>query len=100
MKTPHSFSLIERGALSRKEWPGSGDPISIQEFKSFFLKMREGVGRFYAKPKKTGVDDKNEDQLIKKATHIAVKMADYADKLVQSDEEWMKKEESRRPLGL
>jgi hypothetical protein len=29
---------------------------SIQEFKSFFLKIREGVGRFYVKPKKTGVD--------------------------------------------
>ena len=46
------------------------------------------------------VDDKNEDQLIKKATHIAIKMADYTDKLVESDEEWMKKEESRKPLGL
>jgi len=32
--------------------------------------------------------------------HTAVKMADYADKHIQSDEEWMKKEESRRPLGL
>jgi hypothetical protein len=29
---------------------------SIQEFKSFFIKIREGVERFYAKPKKTGVD--------------------------------------------
>jgi hypothetical protein len=29
---------------------------SIQEFKSFFLKIREGVGRFYVKPKKAGVD--------------------------------------------
>jgi len=29
---------------------------SIQEFKSFFLKIREGVGRFYVKPKKTSVD--------------------------------------------
>ena len=46
------------------------------------------------------IDDKNEEQFIKKATHIAVKMADYADKLIQSDEEWMKKEESRKPLGL
>ena len=30
--------------------------IQFKEFKSFFLKMREGFGRFYAKPKKTGVD--------------------------------------------
>jgi hypothetical protein len=46
------------------------------------------------------VDDKNEDQFIKKSTHIAIKMADYADKLIQSDEEWMKKEESLRPVRL
>jgi hypothetical protein len=46
------------------------------------------------------VDDKNEDQLIRKATHIAIKMADYADRLIQSDEEWMKKEDSLRPVRL
>ncbi len=36
--------------------------------------------------------EENEDRIIKKAAHIAVKMADYTDKLVQSDEEWMKQD--------
>jgi len=38
------------------------------------------------------VTDENEDRFIKRAAHIAVKMADYTDKIVQSDEEWMKQE--------
>jgi len=38
------------------------------------------------------VTPENEDAYIKRATHIAVKMADYTDKLVKSDEEWMKQE--------
>jgi hypothetical protein len=38
------------------------------------------------------VTDENEDQLIRKATHIAVKMADYTDRIVKSDEEWMKQD--------
>ena len=74
--------------------------------KFFNLQHSESVvadmaSRIYAAFIQTNkVDDNNEDQYIKKAIHTAVKMADYVDKLIQSDEEWMKKEESRRPLGL
>ena len=72
--------------------------FNMQHSESVVAEMASRI--FAAYIQANGVDDKNEDQLIKKAIHIAVKMADYADKLVQSDEEWMKKEESRRPLGL
>jgi hypothetical protein len=63
--------------------------------------IAEMASRIYAAFIQTNkVADNNEDQYIKKAVHTAAKMADYTDKLIESDEEWMKKEESRRPLGL
>ena len=40
------------------------------------------------------VNDGNENEYIKKATHIAIKMADYTDNIVKSDEEWIQEKES------
>jgi predicted transcriptional regulator len=72
--------------------------FNMQHSESVVAEMASRIFSAYIQTNQ--VDAQNEDQLMKKATHIAIKMADYADKLIQSDEEWMKKEESRRPLGL
>ena len=44
------------------------------------------------------VNDDNENETIKKAAHIAIKMAGYVDRVVKSDEEWMKEEETSTPI--
>ena len=72
--------------------------FNMQHSESVIAEMASRIFSAYIQANQ--VDTQNEDQLMKKATHIAKKMADYADKLVQSDEEWMKKEEPRKPFGL
>ncbi len=44
------------------------------------------------------VNDDNEDEFIKKATHIAIRMAEYTDNIIKSDDEWLKKEETLTPI--
>jgi hypothetical protein len=39
-----------------------------------------------------GLDSVNEDAIIARSVAIAVKMAQQVDKLVKSDQEWLKKE--------
>jgi len=60
--------------------------FSLQHSESVVAHMASRI--FTAYVHSNQVDDKNEDLYIKKAVHIAVKMADYADRIIKSDEEW------------
>ena len=66
--------------------------LNLQKSESLVAQMASRIFAAYVQSNK--VDDDNEDDLIKKATHIAIKMAEYADEIVKSDEEWLKKEET------
>lgn len=62
--------------------------FSLQDSESVVAEMAARI--FSAYVQTSAVNDENEDQYIKKAAHIAVKMADYTDRIIKSDEEWMK----------
>lgn len=44
------------------------------------------------------ITEANEDVFVRKAVSAAVKLANYADKLVKSDEEWMNSENRAAPM--
>lgn len=61
--------------------------LSLQHSESVIANMASRI--FAAYLQKGEVNDANEDEYIKKATHVAIKMAGYADTLCKSDGEWM-----------
>lgn len=64
-----------------------GTFLSLQHSESVIANMAAEI--FAAYVQKGEVSDANEDEYIKKATHIAIRMANYADTLCKSDGEWM-----------
>mgnify|MGYP006277239225 CR=1 FL=1 len=60
--------------------------VRLQHSESVIANMASRIFAAYVQANR--IDEKNEDAYIKKATHIAVKMADYADRVVKSDEEF------------
>ena len=63
--------------------------FSLQHSESVVAQMAATI--FAAYVQKGEVSDSNENDYIQRATRIALKMADYADKLIKSDEEWVNK---------
>ena len=72
--------------------------FNLQHSESVIAHMASRI--FSAFVQANSVNDDNEDQLIKKSAHIAIKMAGYVDRLVKSDEEWMKGEKITKPISL
>lgn len=70
--------------------------FSMQHSESVVAQMASTIFAGYIQNNQ--VNDNNENELIKKATHVAIKMAEYADKIIKSDEEWMKNEETLTPF--
>lgn len=66
--------------------------FSLQHSESVVAQMAATI--FAAYVQKGCVDDENENAYIQKSTLIALKMADYTDKLIKSDQEWMAKDVS------
>lgn len=64
--------------------------FSLQHSESVVAQMAATI--FAAYVQKGEVNDDTENTYIQKSTLIALKMADYADKLIKSDEEWMVKD--------
>lgn len=65
--------------------------FSLQHSESTVAQMAATI--FAAYVQKGEVDDDTENAYIQRATRIALKMADYTDKLIKSDEEWVRKNE-------
>jgi hypothetical protein len=70
--------------------------INLQKSESVVAQMASTI--FAAYIMKNEVNKDNENDYIKKATHIAIKMADYTDRIVKSDEEWISEEETLTPI--
>ena len=70
--------------------------LNMQKSEAVVAQMASTI--FAAFIQNNQVNKDNEDELIKKATHIAIKLAEYSDKIVKSDEEWLKKEEKPAPI--
>ncbi|OGB25810.1 MAG: hypothetical protein A3I66_05420 [Burkholderiales bacterium RIFCSPLOWO2_02_FULL_57_36] len=64
--------------------------FSLQHSESVVAGMSATIFAAYVQNKE--VNELNEDEFVKKAVDIAVKLASYADKVVKSDGEWMKQE--------
>ena len=64
--------------------------FSLQHSESVVAQMAATI--FAAYVQKGEVNDETENSYIQKSTLIALRMADYADKLIKSDEEWMVKD--------
>jgi len=60
--------------------------VRLQHSESVIASMASRIFAAYVQANR--IDEQNEDVFIKKATHIAVKMADYTDRIVKSDEEF------------
>ena len=63
--------------------------LNLQKSEAVVAQMASTIFAAYIQNNQINKD--NEDELIKKATHIAIKLAEYSDKIVKSDEEWLKK---------
>jgi len=72
--------------------------MNLQHSESVVSSMAATIYSAYIQAEK--VSDENEDQYIKKAVHTAIKMANYADKIIKSDEEWIEKEEKLTPTRI
>lgn len=70
--------------------------LNLQKSESVVAQMASTIFAAYIQNNQVNKD--NEDELIKKATHVAIKLAEYSDKIVKSDEEWLKKEEKPVPI--
>lgn len=66
--------------------------FSLQHSESIVAQMAATI--FAAYVQKGEVSDSNENDYIQRATRIAMKMADYTDKLIKSDEEWVNKSDN------
>ena len=71
--------------------------LSLQPSESVVASMASRI--FAAYVQKGEVDDVNVDHYIRKATHIALKIANYTDSVSKSDGEWMV-EKSGGPASL
>jgi predicted transcriptional regulator len=71
--------------------------LSLQPSESIIASMASRI--FAAYVQKGEVDDANVDHYIRKATHIALKIANYTDSVSKSDGEWMV-EKSGGPASL
>lgn len=70
--------------------------LSLQHSESVVAGMAATIYAAYVQ--KHAITEANEDEFVQKAVDTAVKLANYADKIVKSDEEWMKKEGATRIL--
>ena len=70
--------------------------LNLQKSESVIAKMASTIFAAYIQNNQVNKD--NEDEFIKKATHVAIKLAEYTDRIVKSDEEWVKKEEKPAPI--
>jgi predicted transcriptional regulator len=64
--------------------------LSLQHSESVVANMAATIFAAYVQSGK--IDPLNEEQYLKKAVHMAVKLATHADKIVKSDTEWMKQQ--------
>ncbi len=64
--------------------------LSMQASESVVARMAATIFAAYVQNKE--VNSTNEEEYIKKAGDLAARLANYTDKIVKSDEEWMKKE--------
>lgn len=64
--------------------------FSLQHSESVVAGMSATIFAAYVQNK--DVNEFNEDEFVRKAVDIAVKLASYADQAVKSDGEWMKPE--------
>jgi len=62
--------------------------MHLQHSESVVAKMSATI--FAALIQSTPLTDSNEDALIEKSVILAIKLAEKTDKLVESDEEWIK----------
>ena len=60
--------------------------VRLQHSESVIASMASRIFAAYVQTNQ--IHENDEDAYIKKATHIAVKMADYTDRIVKSDEEF------------
>lgn len=68
----------------------------LQHSESVVSKMAATV--FSGLIQKQELSAENEDELVEKAVAIAIKLAIRTEKLVKSDQEWVKKQSSSLPL--
>ncbi len=64
--------------------------LNLQHSESVVAQMAATI--FAALIQKQDFEPANEDELVEKSLAIAIKLAQRADQLVKSDEEWIKKE--------
>ena len=70
--------------------------LHMQHSESVVATMAATIYAAYVQ--KNEVTEQNENEFIKKSVHAAVKLANYTDKLVKSDEEWMKNDVNASPI--
>jgi hypothetical protein len=70
--------------------------MHLQHSESVVAKMAATV--FSGLIQKQELNPANEDELVEKAVSIALKLALRTEKLVKSDQEWVRKEASSLPL--
>ncbi len=71
--------------------------MSLQHSESIVAKMSATV--FAALIQSQGYSESSEDALVTKSVDIAIKLAERAEKLVKSDEEWKRKDNGSSYLG-
>ena len=71
--------------------------MHLQHSESVVAQMAATI--FAALVQQRGSNDGNEDELIEKSLAIAIKLANRADEIIKSDEEWMKKDTGSAYLG-
>jgi hypothetical protein len=64
--------------------------MHLQHSESVVAQMSATI--FAALVKNTELTPSNEDELVEKSLAIAIKLANRADELIKSDEEWVKKD--------
>ncbi len=64
--------------------------FSMQHSESVIAGMSATIFAAYVQNKE--VNQANEDAYVQKAVDIAIRLAAHTDKIVKSDEEWMKKD--------
>lgn len=64
--------------------------LSLQHSESVVAGMSATIFAAYVQNKE--VNEFNEDEFVKRSVDIAIKLANYADKVIKSDGEWIKQE--------
>lgn len=70
--------------------------LSMQHSESVVATMAATIYAAYVQ--RHEITEANEDVFVRKAVSAAVKLANYTDKLVKSDEEWMNSENRVVPM--